>query len=103
MAFHPYPYDHVVSRWALVRSIVDDGTMKIDAYSGLTSDRSEWEGHAYSDKSALLSFACVPPAALMKAAGVGSGGSIPLPDSTRPDTSARGCWLPVCSRCCCYC
>lgn len=78
MAFHPYPYDHVVSRWALVRSIVDDGTMKIDAYSGLTSDRSEWEGHAYSDKSALLSFACVPPAALMKAAGVGSGGSIPL-------------------------
>ena len=53
--------------------------MDIDACSYLTSDRSEWEGHTYSDKSALLSLACVPPAALMRLAGIGSGGTIPLP------------------------
>lgn len=79
LTFHPYPYDHVVSRWALVRGIVDDGSMDIDAYSDFTSDRSEWEGHTYSDKSALLTLVCVPPAALMRSLGIGPGGSIPLP------------------------
>ncbi len=78
LAFHPYPYDHVVSRWALVRQLADAGTMTIDPYGTLTSDKSEWGGHLYSDKSALLSLACVPPAELVRAAGIGSGGSIPL-------------------------
>ncbi|HOF66394.1 MAG TPA: hypothetical protein PLX54_08665 [Candidatus Fermentibacter daniensis] len=78
LTFHPYPYDHVVSRWALVRQLVDAGTMRIDPYGTLMSDKSEWLGHFYSDKSALLSLACVPPAGLAAAAGIGSEGSIPL-------------------------
>lgn len=78
LTFHPYPYDHVVSRWALVRSLVDDGTTVIDRYSALTSDRAVWDGLSYSDKSALLSLACVPPAMVLESLGVGRAHSIPL-------------------------
>ncbi|MDM7991993.1 MAG: hypothetical protein QUS11_01635 [Candidatus Fermentibacter sp.] len=78
LTFNPYPYDHVVSRWALVRSVVDDGTTVIDRYSAFTSDRAVWEGHSYSDKSALLSLACVPPALVLESLGIGRAHTIPL-------------------------
>lgn len=78
LTFHPYPYDHAVSRWALVRSVVDDGTTVIDRYSTLTCDRALWEGRSFSDKSALLSLACVPPAMVLESLGVGRAHSIPL-------------------------
>lgn len=78
LTFHSYPYDHVVSRWALVRSVVDDGSTVIDRYSSLTSDRAVWDGHSYSDKSALLSLACIPPAITIENLGVGRAQTIPL-------------------------
>lgn len=78
LTFHPYPYDHVVSRWALVRSVIDDGTTAIDRYSALTSDRALRDGHSFSDKSALLSLACVPPAMALESLGIGRAHVIPL-------------------------
>ena len=55
--FHPYPYDNVVTRWALIRQISQEGTLRIDPYLGLTSDLAASDGHIYCDKAVLLSLA----------------------------------------------
>lgn len=38
------------SRFALVRAIVEQHSLRIDKYSDTTGDRSLWRGHYYSDK-----------------------------------------------------
>ncbi len=53
--FHPYPYDNVVTRWGLAERLVSQGSISIDPWSGLTSDKAEYKGHYYSDKSFLPS------------------------------------------------
>ena len=47
---HPIEYDNTQSRYALLRAVVDYGTLNIDANSE-TIDKSEWEGHYYSAKA----------------------------------------------------
>lgn len=58
-SFHPYPYDNVVTRWALVRQIVENSTLRIDPYADLTSDLAWSGGHYYCDKAVLLQLAGV--------------------------------------------
>ena len=55
--FHPYPYDNVVTRWALTRQLVEEGTITIDPYARFTVDKAHFEGHYYCDKPVLTSLA----------------------------------------------
>lgn len=48
------------SRFALVRAVVERGTLAIDPYSEHTGDIAERGGHFYSDKAPGLAFAAVP-------------------------------------------
>ncbi|MFB6143763.1 MAG: hypothetical protein ABEJ98_00490 [Candidatus Nanohaloarchaea archaeon] len=52
-------------RLDLAYSIVDDGTFSIDSYESNTGDKSLINGHYYSDKAPLSSFAAVPSTALV--------------------------------------
>jgi len=62
------------SRFDLVRAIVEQGTLRIDAYHENTNDKAFANGHYYSDKAPGLALLAVPVAfatrALMRAAGV---------------------------------
>ena len=60
-SFHPYPYDNVVTRWALTRQIVDEGSIRIDPYVQYTNDRALSGGHYYCDKAVLTSLLTVLP------------------------------------------
>lgn len=62
-------YSYVFPRWAdwnqnsrfdLTRAIVEQGTVRIDAYVANTGDYATIDGHAYSDKAPGLSLAAVP-------------------------------------------
>lgn len=55
--FHPYPYDNVVTRWGLAERLVHSTSLRIDAWSHLTSDKAEFHGHYFSDKSFMPSAA----------------------------------------------
>ncbi|HTR49106.1 MAG TPA: hypothetical protein VMJ10_00285 [Kofleriaceae bacterium] len=56
--------DNENSRYALVRSIVERGTFRIDAYRRSTLDIATFDGHWYSDKSPGFSFVAAAPYAL---------------------------------------
>ncbi len=62
------------SRLDLVRAIVEQGTLRTDAYHQNTSDKAFANGHYYSDKAPGLALLAVPVAfaarPLMRAAGV---------------------------------
>jgi hypothetical protein len=62
------------SRFALIRAVLERGTLKIDAYQLHTGDRAFWRGHYYTDKApgaSLLALAPVQAARLVsRAAGV---------------------------------
>lgn len=49
------------SRFALVRSLVDNHTVHIDRYDGSTEDRAQLAGHSYSDKAPGLALLAVVP------------------------------------------
>lgn len=59
--FHPYPYDNAVTRWALSRQLIDNGSIIIDPYAEYTSDRAFSNGHYYCDKAVLTSIAAAIP------------------------------------------
>lgn len=59
--FHPYPYDNVVTRWALSRQLIDNCSIIIDPYTEYTSDRAFSNGHYYCDKAVLPSIAAAIP------------------------------------------
>jgi hypothetical protein len=62
------------SRFALIRAVLEQGTLQIDAYQLHTGDRALWRGHYYTDKApgaSLLALAPVQAARLIsRAAGV---------------------------------
>ena len=58
--YHPVEYDNTSSRYFLLSAIVDYGTLSIDAYQANTIDKSEWNGHYYSNKAPGASFLGVP-------------------------------------------
>jgi hypothetical protein len=58
--YHPVEYDNTRSRYFLLRALVDDGTLNIDVYEKNTLDKSEWNGHYYSNKAPGASFLGIP-------------------------------------------
>jgi hypothetical protein len=54
------------SRFDLVRAIVDDHTLAIDAYHENTGDKAHFGGHYYSDKAPGLSLVSVPIYAFLR-------------------------------------
>jgi len=71
MVTHPCPYDNVLTRWALTRSVCDSGSIEIDRYESLTNDKAASNGHFYCDKAVLLSIAAVPICLASSALGAG--------------------------------
>ena len=65
--FHPYPYDNVVTRWALSRQLIDNGSIIIDPYTEYTSDRAFSNDHYYCDKAVLTSIAAAVPYGITRA------------------------------------
>lgn len=59
--FHPYPYDNTVTRWALTRQLIDNGSIIIDPYTEYTSDRAFFNNHYYCDKAVLTSIIAAIP------------------------------------------
>jgi hypothetical protein len=55
------------ARFDLVRAIVEQGTLRIDAYEGNTGDKAERDGHFYSDKAPGVSLMAVPVYAVVHA------------------------------------
>ena len=58
--YHPVEYDNTKSRYFLLSALVDYRTLNIDAYQQYTLDKSEWNGHYYSNKAPGASFLGVP-------------------------------------------
>lgn len=54
------------SRYDLLMSIVDGGTLQIDKYAGNTIDKAFYKGHYYTDKAPGLSFFSIPFYAFVK-------------------------------------
>ena len=54
------------SRFDLVRAIVEQGTVRIDAYHENTGDKSRHGGHVYSDKAPGASFTAVPAVGVVR-------------------------------------
>lgn len=52
---HPFPGSGVYARLDMSLALVNQGTVSIDAYHGNTHDKTEVDGHYYSDKAPLLS------------------------------------------------
>lgn len=68
------------ARFDLARAIVEQHTLRIDAYHRNTESKAFWEGHYYSDKAPGLSLAAVPVWASIHAAVVLA--NLPGRDST---------------------
>ena len=65
------------SRFALVRAVLEQHTLRIDDYQLHTGDKAIWQGHYYSDKPPGTSLMVLPPVAaaraISRAAGVDPG------------------------------
>ena len=65
------------SRFDLIRAIIEQGTLRIDAYHQNTRDKAFFRGHYYSDKAPGLALLAVPIVAaarpVLRAAGVDPG------------------------------
>lgn len=57
---HALPFTNAETRWALVRAIVEQHTLSIDAYHATIGDKSLIDGHYYTDKAPGSSFLGVP-------------------------------------------
>src|SRR5262245_23017262 len=73
-----------ISRLALSRSLAEHGSVQIDAYHRLTTDRAYRDGHWYSDKAPGLSIVAIPTVEALRAF-----------DSLTGDTSGLLVWKRV--------
>ena len=73
------------SRFALVRAIVEGGTVRIDAYHDATGDKVVVGGHFYTDKAPGQSFAAVP--------FVAAGRSVLRAGGVDPESAVGIAWL----------
>ena len=64
--FHPYPYDNVVTRWALSRQLIDHASITIDPYTEYTNDRAFFRNHYYCDKAVVTSIIAAVPYCITK-------------------------------------
>lgn len=58
--YHPVEYDNTSSRYLLLSAIVDYKTLNIDVNQKNTIDKSERNGHYYSNKAPGASFLAIP-------------------------------------------
>ena len=65
-----------VTRLGLTRSIIERGSLNIDPWAHMTTDRAFRAGHWYSDKAPGVSFVAIPPLAVM----LGVDRVLPNPD-----------------------
>jgi hypothetical protein len=65
--FFPLPGYNQDSRLDLTRSIVEHGTLSIDAYHHNTGDKALFAGHYYSDKAPGQALLAVPAVAVITA------------------------------------
>ena len=56
-----HPNWNVLSQFALTSALVERRTFMIDRYHGITGDKSFFDGHYYTDKSAVTPMLGVPP------------------------------------------
>jgi 4-amino-4-deoxy-L-arabinose transferase-like glycosyltransferase len=56
------------TRFALVRALLEEHTVRIDTYRDHTGDRAVWKGHVYADKAPGVSFLALAPSAAARAA-----------------------------------
>ncbi|MBK9537294.1 MAG: hypothetical protein IPO12_00830 [Flavobacteriales bacterium] len=61
---------NTVSRAAMVAAVVEQGTLRIDAYHELTDDKALIDGHYYSDKAPLPALLLIPVYAPLVALGI---------------------------------
>src|SRR6266852_1414020 len=54
------------SRFDLVRSLIEQGTLRIDSYHGNTGDKALYQGHYYSDKAPGLALLALPAVAAVR-------------------------------------
>lgn len=73
------------TRFALVRAILEEHTLRIDTYKETTGDRALWEGHYYSDKAPGASLLALGPVAIARAASRVIG--------VEPGSAAEVTWL----------
>jgi hypothetical protein len=69
------------SRFDLVRAVVEQGTLRIDAYHENTGDKARFGGHFYTDKAPGASFAAVPTVLLVRALMRAAGGATDSPSA----------------------
>lgn len=70
------------SRYDLVRSLVDNGTVRIDAYADNTGDKALYAGHYYSDKAPGTALLGVVPYALQVVVYDVAGVGLPPPETS---------------------
>ena len=61
------------SRFDMTRAIVEQHTLRIDAYHENTQDKARFKGHYYSDKAPGLSLLAVPAAAVARRIAIAAG------------------------------
>ena len=68
-----------VSRLALTHALLDDASVRIDAYADETVDRAFKDGHWYTEKAPGLSFLALPVVAALRAVDAVVGNEEPRP------------------------
>src|SRR5208283_4611673 len=90
------------SRFDLVRAVVEQGTLRIDAYHENTSDKAFANGHYYSDKAPGLALVAVPIARATRTV-LRAGGVDPASDrglvATSYSVTVFGVALPMAVAC----
>src|SRR6516164_9719978 len=74
------------SRFALVRAMTEQDSLRIDAYRDTTGDRAVWNGHFYSDKAPGTSLLAFVPVDVVRALN-GAAGLDPDSDAAIARTS----------------
>jgi hypothetical protein len=69
-----------ITRLSLSRSIAERGSVNIDPYHRLTTDRAFYDGHWYSDKAPGLSLLAIPTVEALRGIDAisGRGGHVPI-------------------------
>lgn len=78
--FVQVPAWNELSRYDLVRALVEDGTTRIDRFHENTGDKSFYDGHYYSDKAPGVAFLGVPVYAFLATVSMSATGEVPSAD-----------------------
>lgn len=89
---------NTVSRMAAIFAILQDGSLKIDRFASLTTDKAMFDGHAYSDKAPGQILTALLPAgtalALLRLANIPTA---PLQGDQYTTAYMVALWVSICS------